>query len=668
MFRNSKKSVLVFLLLLSAIVTFNLPASAATSIEETSTSDVVVLLDLSQSVLPYFHDITDYVVSGVVRDFLRMGDTFHLLSFGDATQVEISQRVAGEPEVRSILARLYLLYPLARNTDLVSAFSYLYQYLADLPESRSKIVVIITDGVENAAPGSPSAALGPAETTQRLADIGSRIRGKGWPVYIIKVPFSTDRSAAEARGSGSAPPGSDKNVQGSAKATTGTASSTGAEALLIGTVADALGANVTTYDPEAKGDLARKSLSLPAATFPGDLGKRGYAFSFPLGIHNEGETPLALELDHVLSDGTDILQKKSFLSLPPGRKATMDVHIALPATTENGPKKLSLELYFADGIRVSPSHGVISFELAPNPLARLFKSGSRIILFVILMVAGLVFVLVALLFIQKRAPRQTAIPVVRAVRDAAEEAQESKRKLTAAGRLEGPGTAPARSPLRLQEEARSARIAPWNAEAARPEIGTSFGASKQGSIAIPGKAAEDHPYAAGPGASPLPAQRAADRAGIAERKLAGTQIEGQIAPPPAYAPRVVKPGILQVELRVEGQNPSIGLRNVQSVSAGYSKSVGGGRSDYLVFLLPVPPHVAELHYDGDNCVFVPRRMEFFPGLEGPVEDCLGKEIPMRSKRGHPMVLRFHKYIAPKDRINRLLHCIEFPGLFIQAED
>jgi len=105
---------------------------------DSDATDVVVLLDVSQSVFPYFEDVTDFVVTSVVRDYLRYGDTFHLLSFGEIAQSEIAQRMSSEEDVKSVLGRLYLLYPLARYSDLVGALSYLYQYVADLPESGAK--------------------------------------------------------------------------------------------------------------------------------------------------------------------------------------------------------------------------------------------------------------------------------------------------------------------------------------------------------------------------------------------------------------------------------------------------------------------------------------------------------------------------------------------------
>jgi hypothetical protein len=130
----------------------------------------------------------------------------------------------------------------------------------------------------------------------------------------------------------------------------------------------------------------------------------------------------------------------------------------------------------------------------------------------------------------------------------------------------------------------------------------------------------------------------------------------------AFAPRVVKPGSIQIEFLVAEQNPHIGLRNVRSLTAGGSRSIGGGANDFLIFLVSVPRKSAEIHFDGEKLTFVPLRPELFPELLGPVEDCLGKDIPMISQSGYPLTLRFTAYEKPVDKINRLLHCIDTAGL------
>jgi len=697
--RSIERKKRFFLPLLAAFVlAMALPASAASAItEEGAASDVIVLLDVSQSVLPYFHDITDYVVSSVVKDFLRIGDSFHLLSFGEVTQVEINQKISGEEDVRSILARLYLLYPLARNTDLIAACDYLYQYLADLPESRGKVVVIITDGVQNPSEKSANFGLDAAAVKTQLEAIAARIRSNGWPVYIIKVPFSAERAAAESKTStGAAASG----AATAADAATAQANATDATAAL----ASALNSTVTEYSTEDKDSVARTSLSLPVAEFPQDLGKKGLSFSFPLVIRNTGDGEINLELQHILVDGSDILQKKNFLSLSPGKSGTMDVHVALSPDTPSGPTKLPIELYFADGLRVSPSHATLSFTLAPSPFAKLFRSGSTVILFVLVFIVGLGIVLAAVIFIVRKAPRRAAAPVVAAVRESADEARErdearKRAATTATGAAvtaaAGAKTGAAAAASTGKTQATSAQAAAVAAQAS-PAALAKAGHGKmnlQAEATASGRPATGLPVASAPapaGSVPAPASALPATASSGQEKapapiLATKPVQSKEAVREAREKeraerkhaaavssqtgslRIVRPGSIDLELRVEGQNPYIGRRNVHTLHAGSSASIGGGRSEFLVFLVPVPAHAAEIRFDGEHCSFVPLRTELFPEIPGTMDDCLGKDIVMVSKNGYRLVLRFMKYEAPANRINRLLHCIETPGLFSSGD-
>ncbi|GAB1457506.1 hypothetical protein MASR2M48_28140 [Spirochaetota bacterium] len=62
-------------------------------------------------------------------------------------------------------------------------------------------------------------------------------------------------------------------------------------------------------------------------------------------------------------------------------------------------------------------------------------------------------------------------------------------------------------------------------------------------------------------------------------------------------------------------------------------------------------------------LLVPARPEFFPDYDGPIEACLDKDIRILTARGKELVIRFERYEAPVDRLNKILHCIETPGLW-----
>jgi hypothetical protein len=692
---RNKRIAAAFILL--ATLAFGLSAAGAGPEGDTDAADVVVLLDLSQSTLPYFQDVTDYVVSSVVQDYLRKGDTFHLLSFGETAQTEIAQRVTSEADVKSVLGRIYLLYPLARYSDFVGALSYLYQYLADLPESRRKVVVVITDGVHNPPPSGPTYGMSPDKVAAEIESAASRIRANGWPVRIIKLPFpKPGEPGAPALGSAEA--------QGRS---------------YIDETARTLGADVSEFSHGAAEGLIRKSLALPRATFPGPLGKKDYAFSFPLKIENGAASPVGLELDRVRLGDADILTKKAFLTLQGGKSGGLDVPVLLPESLPEGPSKLAVSLHFANGVRVSPDLGVLELNLERNPFASFLRSGARIALFIIVLALGIAAVL-ALVLIVKRMPKKAEGPIAAAVLQAeADSVSASSASATAAA--VGSASAGASSAEALRGTAkRGAKAAPARSGASSTAIGGGSQASeveRNATAAASVQAMADERRAEAlrsaallaeasgrrdsEAASVSPAERRKDKvkptADDHEAAIESTQAaialrmkeestrsaallaeaSGRHAPAKAssaadaasaraaaasYSARIVKPGSISVEFLVAEQNPHIGSRNVHVLSAGGSKTVGGGSSDFLIFLVSVPRKSAEIHFDGEKLTFIPLRPELFPELSGPIEDCLGVDIPMISRSGYPMKLRFALYEKPADKINRLLHCIETPGL------
>jgi hypothetical protein len=119
---------------------------------------------------------------------------------------------------------------------------------------------------------------------------------------------------------------------------------------------------------------------------------------------------------------------------------------------------------------------------------------------------------------------------------------------------------------------------------------------------------------------------------------------------------------LLLSLFVEDQNTNIGRRNIHAVKAGYSFTIGGGKSDFLIFLVPMPPRIAELRSDGTQCTLVPRKPEFFPDIDSrQIPDCIGKPIRIISERRYELIMRIDRYEDPLIALNRLLHSVDVPG-------
>jgi hypothetical protein len=116
-----------------------------------------------------------------------------------------------------------------------------------------------------------------------------------------------------------------------------------------------------------------------------------------------------------------------------------------------------------------------------------------------------------------------------------------------------------------------------------------------------------------------------------------------------------------LNLFVEEQNTAIGRRNIHTLKKGSTYSVGGGSSDFLIFLVPVPSRIAELYFDGNNCTFTPVKPNYFPDLGStPVNECIGKTIRLLSDKNYEVFFHFERYEDPLIALNQLLHSIQMP--------
>lgn len=656
----------------------------AASAQETSRSDIVVLLDSSRSMLPYYSQVVDFVVTGVLKDYARSGDSFHLLSFSDTAQLEIAQPLRTQADVQSALARLYLLYPVAKSTDLVGALRYLLQYLAKLPEAGDKHIVLITDGMHSPPPGSQNAALVADEVRAELEKAAGRIRERGWTLRIVRVPFDGQGQA------GAAPA-----VTGQAGSAVPGAAEPGADSPSAGDYLDSLaaaaGVAVSPFDPADAAATLNDAVSIVAVGYPDSLGERERGFKLPLELRNPSSKPIDVEaVALLLEDGYDALRGKAFLRLAPGATGGLQLSVELPAELERGELSLRVEPRFSGGLRASPPYGAIRLTLKDSAPAAFLRGGSRVLIFALLLVALLALALFVAAYLRSL-HRRASDSVIEAVLDS-NEAAESRRTAQAraapgpaeadrptasvAGAQARPATASAaadRSPsVERRETARSLLGAARGSDSAAAQAATLAAVAGRGEAterAAALAAAAERLGVAARGAD-RPASRALELLGVAGdgSKAGGASGSEAGLAPIAFSALVKRPGSLRLSLHVRDQNPYIGKRNIKTVHAGGRKSVGGGSSDFLVFLYPTPRRVAELYYDGESLTLIPLKRSFFPDYAGPVEDCLGKELRMVNARGRELRLRFERYVPPVESLNKLLHCIDAPGPSVENVD
>jgi hypothetical protein len=107
---------------------------------------------------------------------------------------------------------------------------------------------------------------------------------------------------------------------------------------------------------------------------------------------------------------------------------------------------------------------------------------------------------------------------------------------------------------------------------------------------------------------------------------------------------------------------------VHALKKGSTFTVGGGNSDFLIFLVPLPARLGQLRYDGTNCTFTPFKPKYFPDIGGnAVNECLGKTIRILSDKNYEVFFHFERYKDPLIMLNQLLHSINVPEAPAKAD-
>jgi hypothetical protein len=417
------------------------------------------------------------------------------------------------------------------------------------------------------------------------------------------------------------------------------------------------------------------TVGLLRMSFPADLGSRDYAFKFPLELSNPGGQELSLELNALLlPDGRDALADKAFLILGAGKSGSMTVSLRLPPDMEEGAQRLVLEPRFSDGLRVSPARADMAITLKRSAIASFFKNSARVLIFTGLLIVALTLIILLISYVRSVHKRSSG-PVVDAVLDAQslrDSAQKPAFGLAAKDderRQEPSQGASAQAILSAaaQKPRGGALSSTYAAPVSATQLGSAADAQRLGAEQAAAQAALLQ--AAGGSSSRGDAARllSAAASGAQERDKLRI-LNDEAAKGDGSAARAAlllgskKDAQAALRPHVEGQNPNIGKRNIKTLHAGGRKSVGGRKSEFLIFLLPLPQHVADIHYDGESLTLVPRRPEFFPDYGGPIEDCLGQAIRVINARGKELFISFERYVPPLEKINKLLHCIEAPGV------
>ncbi len=581
-----KKSLLALIILVSVV--FAAPAA--------QTFDTVILLDTSESMFPYFDSSVDYLIQDIIKNQLKVGDTFHLLTFANTPEYEISRKITGKKDIEEILSRILLLQPLGKYTDLITALGYLNTYTNKLSPETFKKVIILTDGIHDPPPGSDSATIDEKTLLDKIKQITGNMKRQGWDVSLIRFPLSAGNDAA--------------NTSTGSSGSKGTQTSSGGVDLFT-ELSTELDTRIIDYDSN-NNVLSHKATGEPQIIFPADLGEVSFRFAIPFRVKNFSAEPVQIRLKEIIWDKQNILNKEAFVKVDADSDKTLKAEVSLSKEVTPGNYTIPLELVFADDTRPYPRTGSISFILKEPGVGGSIDWGKVLkILFYVVIILVAVLIIV---FIVKYLSGRSYAAAGRRIHHEPEE----RRTAGYTNRKE-----------EEKEQNRSAKLQEISGvEKGRNERNSSYKYKKE-----PEK--RTHKVSE------------VDRAAIKHEKKHHAHGPDEKA----------------FEMVVQNQNRLVGMRNIHWFKDGAVYTLGGGASDdYLIFIHPVEKRIAEIERRGSRLVIKVLNGDFFKEIATEREVTEKKDIKLVSSDGKEFTLSFREWISPADRINRILHLIDKPGL------
>ncbi|MCX7028942.1 MAG: VWA domain-containing protein [Spirochaetes bacterium] len=395
------------------LVLFVLVAAAAMA----SDVDLVVVMDTSESMFPYFEDLRNYLIEDLLEEKLHRGDTFHLLSFSGSPELETAVPLADERAAEKAFGRLALLHPLGRYTDLIAALRFVHQYVRQLPETNAKTVLLLTDGIHDPPPGSPN-RLPPEEVRAAVRAAAEAIRREGWTVQVLKVPAELT-AADKANGLPST----------------------------IDDIGAGLGITVIPYDPGRNAEVTGLLTGYPALAFPEPLGEVGRRFTVPLRLRNFSKDPILVRLAGAQIDHVEVLERPVEVAIPANSSGVLDARLRLPLSFPTGAQERELVLDLPAGLRISPMRGTVAFTYTGRGGLNLPRFNILYVVY-LLLAAGAVYALVRLFLLMRRKLHEVSLAGL---------AKSSAGEPAVAARAQG--SAPGRRPSRAGKPAAAAPVA-----------------------------------------------------------------------------------------------------------------------------------------------------------------------------------------------------------------
>ena len=166
---------------------------AAFSATASPKRNVFVILDVSGSMTEQdrFTNVQDYLETEVINSFLRDGDDFTLVTFGEEVRERFTRTIHSGADRESLKTELRRISPDENYTDIGMAMEKLAEILEKQEKSGIRqVVLFITDGLNIPSPGSKYQGVD-LSVDEGFKSLGEKISRGSWFLYVIGIGGET---------------------------------------------------------------------------------------------------------------------------------------------------------------------------------------------------------------------------------------------------------------------------------------------------------------------------------------------------------------------------------------------------------------------------------------------------------------------------------------------
>jgi len=678
-------------------------------------AEIVILMDTSGTILPYYEDINNRVLSEINDKFVRKGDTVHVLSFNADARYEMSQKINSEKDMSRVVSRFLLLYQLGKSSDFLTGLQYARQYGSNLPDTKEKILIIISDGIFNPPESSPYKNYTDDQIKNEIGLLAGSIRKKGWKVYYVKLPYPADAvirglDGKEFYNPGGGYAGTGSGSSGSQGAggstgggsTSGTSGSTSSGGGYAGgsTTSGTSGSTSSGGSSTGGGYAGGSSTSGNSGTDQGGSGNTGTgqgsltdvskdfkeasgAAGSELPKDENGKFTITdnaedLPLINFPDEGLEAHGNKLAFSFEVTNNSDEDVELYLTHIVIDNGVNISKIPVDSQNTKIKASEKDVPIRVSAllpdeykegnyNIIMRLeFAEGKRVLPQVMetsLAVFptsfqrlknsnALWFILLGLILLLL-----LIFLIVFFTRRRGSSPSSNQVRYAAAGSQINYQEEDKRYPHKLSEEDdHASRLNGFNSASSNTSI---YSETKNfegdgGSI-----------YSAD-NLDRVASQRQDDevlRRRVLAASFAAKEPRGTYMSPANFFETIEikrnKSGM--TEIYVLNQNRNIGRRNIHVMKPGTSLTLGGGKTDnFLIFLVPFPARLAQVRYDGQDYHLAILKPKYFPyEKSNVVNNCISKTVTIVSDKGYHVYFTFREYENPTEKLNSILTSIKY---------